>query len=149
MIEYRRISLPNNDFYTLVKDLDKELAVSDGDLHDYYHQYNGLEDIKHVVVAYKDQQAVGCGAIKSYDANTMEVKRMYVNDDHRKCGIGAAILKELEKYALDLDITRLILETGNMQPDAIRLYQRSGYTIIDNYDLYKDMDNSICFQKRL
>ena len=44
----------NIDFQNLVKTLNLELSVVDGELHDFYSQFNGTENLEHVVVAYKD-----------------------------------------------------------------------------------------------
>jgi len=77
------------------------------------------------------------GAIKEYDANTMEVNRMYTKDGQRSKGIASTILSELENWAKELEYHRCILETGFNQPAAIRLYKRTGYQVIPNYDHYK------------
>ena len=74
---------------------------------------------------------------------------MFVNPDYRKRGIAAAVLKELENWAAELNYTYTILETGKKQPEAISLYQKSGYTIIPNYPPYEEMDNSVCMKKTL
>ena len=81
----------NEDFKKLVELLDASLAETDGDEHDFYHQFNGIVHIRYVLVAYLDGVAVGCGAIKKYDDNTMEVKRMYVKTENRGQGIASQI----------------------------------------------------------
>lgn len=139
----------NSDFIALVKHLDEDLAVSDGDEHAFYDQYNKIDAIKHTIVAYIDKTPVGCGAIKEYDPNTMEVKRMFTKDEHRGKGIASTILAELEKWAKELEYHRCILETGLKQPAAIRLYKKIGYEIISNYGQYKGVVNSVCFEKVL
>ena len=77
MITLIRTNSDNPDFRRLVSLLDKELAVRDGDDHAFYAQFNKIDKIKHVVLAYKNNEAIGCGAIKQYDEGVMEVKRMY------------------------------------------------------------------------
>ncbi len=133
----------------LVRLLDKELKVRDGADHDFYHQFNSIQQIKYALVAYDNEVPVGCGAIKVFDAETMEVKRMFVPDAYRGKGIAGEILKSLEVWAAELSCTRCILETGLQQPEAIRLYEKSGYAIIPNYGQYEQVYNSICFEKRL
>ena len=139
----------NPDFIALVKQLDADLAVSDGDEHAFYDQYNKIDTIKHTIVAYIDKVPVGCGAIKEFDANTMEVKRMFTKDDQRSKGIASTLLAELEQWAKELDYHRCILETGLKQPAAIRLYKKKGYEVISNYGQYEGVANSVCFEKIL
>ena len=147
MIKIIRTNSENEDFRELVKLLDKELAERDGDAHPFYAQYNKIDKIKYAVVAYLDNIPVGCGAIKGYSEKTVEVKRMYVLTANRSQGIGAIVLGELEKWAEELNFSELILETGKAQPEAIRLYTKSGYTIIPNYGQYEGIDNSVCMKK--
>jgi len=96
-----------------------------------------------------NENPVGCGAIKHYSDTTMEVKRMYVNPDFRGNRIAAKVLNELENWTIELDYERCILETGLKQPEAISLYERCGYTRIENYDQYKDVEESVCYEKIL
>jgi len=101
------------------------------------------------VLAYEDEVAIGCGAIKEIDADTVEIKRMYTSPEHRGKGVAGQILEELEKWARELGYTNCILETGLRQQSAILLYQRMGYTRIENYSQYAMMENSVCFGKEL
>lgn len=149
MIQLTRTDSKSKDFQELVAKLDKELAVMDGDLHDFYHQYNGIEDIKHAVVLYNDNIAVACGALKKFDEHSAEIKRMYVLESERGKGYASAILRELETWAKTLGYTACILETGNAQNDAVNLYKHKNYTITENYGQYIGVANSICFKKTL
>ena len=142
-----RTDAGNPDFLRLVELLNADLAERDGEDHAFYNQYNGLEEIKNAVVCFKDSQAVGCGAMKLVGPQTMEVKRMYVLPDQRGSGIATAVLKELEQWASDLKMSRLILETGKRQPEAIRLYEKNGYARIENFEPYVGIENSVCFEK--
>ncbi|WP_347373103.1 GNAT family N-acetyltransferase [Aequorivita sp. Q41] len=145
-----RADSTNKDFIELVKHLDADLAIRDGDDHSFYDQFNKIDVIKHVVVAYDDaNNPVGCGAIKQYEATSMEVKRMFVPINKRGKGIAVKVLKELELWAKELGNTRCILETGIKQPEAIALYKKSGYQITPNYGQYTGVENSVCFEKHL
>lgn len=137
------------DFRGLVRLLDIELARRDGDEHAFYAQFNKIDNIKHVVLAYLQDVPVGCGAIKAYSPGVMEVKRMYVAESHRGKGIAGQVLRDLEQWALALGAQKCILETGYQQPEAIALYKKSGYSIIPNYGQYAGVENSICFEKLL
>lgn len=142
-----RTSSDNTDFISLVKLLDADLAVKDGDDHSFYSQFNTIDQIKHVIVAYENNTAIGCGAIKAFDTDAMEVKRMYVAPAARGKGRATAILAELEKWAAELSYQKCVLETGKRQEDAIALYQKNGYRIILNYGQYIGVENSVCFEK--
>jgi putative acetyltransferase len=144
-----RTNSDNPDFQKLVALLDQDLAIRDGAEHAFYAQYNKINLIKHAVVAYQQEVPVGCGAIKSYADQTTEVKRMYVLPEYRGQGIAAKILAELEKWAHELGYAACILETGKKQPEAIRLYQKSGYNQIPNYGQYAGVENSVCMTKSL
>ena len=149
MIRIVRTHAENLDFVRLVGLLDEELAKRDGDEHPFYAQYNTIDTIRHVVLAYSNGGVVGCGAIKPYAPGVMEVKRMFVHPDSRRKGIAALVLRELEEWARELQADRCILETGKKQPEAIGLYTSHGYALIPNYGQYAGMRNSVCFQKDL
>lgn len=149
MITIKRTNSSDLDFINLVIYLDADLKIRDGEDHDFYNQFNSIVNIQQCIVAFENENAVGCGAIKPLDENTMEVKRMYVIPETRGKGIASKILLELENWAKDLNYTRCILETGYKQPEAIALYKRSGYRLIPNYGQYIGIDNSVCFEKQL
>lgn len=149
MIKLVKTTSENPDFKALVKLLDADLAVRDGDEHEFYDQFNKLDQIKHVVLAYEGNQAIGCGAIKHFTSKTMEIKRMYSRPEARGKGIATKVLTELELWAKALGYQRCILETGVKQPEAIGLYNKTGYSSIPNYGQYVGMDSSVCFAKVL
>lgn len=137
----------NADFRALVKLLDAELAIRDGAEHAFYAQFNKINTIRNAVVAYKNERAVGCGAFREYESNVAEIKRMFVKPEERGRGVAGKILTELENWARELDYTECILETGIKQPEAIRLYQKSGYEKIPSYGQYLNVENSVCMRK--
>ncbi|GGE57588.1 N-acetylglutamate synthase-like GNAT family acetyltransferase [Pedobacter psychrotolerans] len=137
------------DFRQLVALLDKDLAIRDGDDHAFYSQFNKIDAIKEVVVAYQNEISIGCGAIKPFSNTAVEIKRMFVHPDYRNQGIAAKMLNVLEGWALELGYTECVLETGKMQPEAIALYQKVGYQITPNYGQYIGVDNSVCMAKLL
>lgn len=149
MIRIVRTDSENRDFQELVRCLDSELRIRDGDEYSFYTQFNRLDQIKHSVLAYENDVPAGCGAIKKFGKDTVEIKRMYVKQELRRKGIAAKILRELENWAIEEKYSFAILETGYNQPEAIRLYQKSGYEIIPNYGQYIGIDNSVCMRKEL
>lgn len=149
MITYTRTDSDNKDFKTLVALLDKDLAIRDGDEHAFYSQFNKIDNLRNVVVCYIDSKPAGCGAFKEYSPGRVEIKRMFVEPEHRGSGLGLSILNELERWAAGLDYAECILETGKKQPEAIRLYQKAGYAIIKNYGQYEGVENSVCMMKNI
>ena len=149
MLTFLRTNSTHQDFISLVRQLDIELATIDGDEHDFYAQYNKIDKINHVVVAYENELPIACGAIKQFSENTMEVKRMYTLAPYRGKGTASGVLVQLEKWAAEMNYSHCILETGIRQPDAIRLYGKNGYLPIPNYGQYAGVENSRCFEKAL
>lgn len=149
MISLKRTNSNNLDFKKLVGLLDAELAIKDGDDHAFYHQFNSIDLIKYALVAYLDNNPIGCGAIKKFDDSRMEIKRMFVIADFRGKGIAGKILSELEQWSIELGFKKCILETGINQQEALALYNKSGFKRIPNYGQYADVKNSFCFEKVL
>ena len=149
MISLLRTDSNNEAFIGLVNLLDQDLAERDGDEHAFYDQFNKVINLRLVVVAYDDNNAISCGAIKEFSPIAMEVKRMYTLPAYRGKGIATLVLGELEKWAADLSYAKCVLETGKKQPEAIMLYQKNGYRIINNYGQYIGIENSVCFEKDL
>jgi len=135
------------DFRALVAALDAELLIRDGDDHAFYAQFNTIESIRHVIIAYLNDTAVACGAIKAYSPNAVEIKRMYTTPDHRGKGLARKILNALEDWAAELQYQKCILETGVNQPEAIAMYNKTGYARIPNYGPYAGVETSLCFEK--
>ena len=149
MITIKRTISADKNFQDLIKVLDAELKIRDGEDHAFYAALNKSEDIKHVLVAYENEEAVGCGSVRFYAPSIMEVKRMFVPLNHRGKGIASAILAALELWCAELDVKKCILETGVNQPEAIALYKKCNYKIIPNFGKYENVETSICFEKEL
>ena len=137
----------NLDFQALITELDAYLKITDGEDHEFYNQFNSLKKINNVVVAFQNEQAIGCGAFRKFDANTVEIKRMYVKVTYRGFGVANTVLSSLEEWASEEGFTKCVLETGNRQIDAIKFYKKSGYRSIPNYGQYAQMEDSNCFEK--
>ncbi len=150
MITLKRSNSEDENFQKLVKQLDADLAIRDGEDHAFYDQFNNIDIIKYALVAFdENNEAVGCGAIKQLEPQAMEVKRMFVPLEQRGKGIAGNLLKELETWAAELGNRKCLLETGIKQPEAIPLYKKSGYKFIDSYGQYVGVQNSVCFEKLL
>lgn len=149
MISIQRRDSGNPDFSKLAKELDADLKIRDGEDHLFYANLNKAAILKYVLVAYKDELPVGCGALREYAPGIIEVKRMYVRPAYRGQGIASQILATLENWCRELGYPKCILETGINQPEAIGLYEKSGYKKIPNYGSYAGAYNSVCFEKEL
>lgn len=149
MIKIVRTNSKNEDFINLVKKLDAYLKITDGEEHSFYNQFNSIEFLDNVVLAYKNNVTLGCGAFKKFDANNVEIKRMYTSVDHRDQGIATKILRELENWAFELGFISCILETGKRQREAVKFYIKYFYNITENYGQYIGVTNSVCFKKKI
>lgn len=149
MITVTRTTSNNPDFEKLVIALDAYLAILDGEDHAFYAQFNKSSALKNAVIAYENDVAVGIGAYKEYDSETVEMKRMYTLPEFRGKGIASKILSELELWAKEENYKSAVLETGFLQTDAISLYKKLGYVITENYGQYIGIENSICMKKSL
>jgi putative acetyltransferase len=96
-----------------------------------------------------DGAAVACGGIARFDDARAELKRMYVVPERRGRGLGRRILVELEDAARRLGYAAVVLETGDRQPEALGLYESSGYERIPCYPPYDSRALSLCLEKRL
>ncbi len=149
MFRLIRTNSDHPDFINLVKDLDAYLKIVDGDDHEFYNQFNNIDVLKHTVIAYVDNQPVGCGAFKAFNNSSVEIKRMYTSPIARNKGIASAILKDLEDWAKELNIKSTLLETGLKQTEAVKFYKKNNYKIIPNFGQYAGVENSVCFLKEL
>jgi GNAT superfamily N-acetyltransferase len=149
MITIKRTNSDDKNFQELVKLLDLELQERDGEEHLFYATLNKTNTLNYVIVAYDQDEPIGCGALRTFSQETMEVKRMFVPLQKRGQGIASTILKALEIWCVELGIKKCVLETGKNQPEAIGLYKKNHYNIIPNFGKYEGVENSVCFEKEL
>lgn len=131
---------------------------------EYSRRYGGDGDISpidlhqfdapggHFVMAYVDDLPAAMGGWRRggpAGESDAEIKRMYVRPAFARRGLARAILAELERTAAAAGITRLVLETGTAQPEAIALYESSGYATIPAFGFYADYDDSVHLAKPL
>ena len=101
------------------------------------------------LVAWLGNEAIGCGAIATLDDSTAEIKRVFVTPRMRRKGLAKLIMWYLEERAAELGYHTISLETGDRQPEAIRLYESLGYRRVPCDGRVSCMDWSVCFEKRL
>lgn len=149
MISIQRTTSDNLDFEKLVFLLDAYLAVLDGEDHAFYAQFNKSNLLKNALICYENEIPVAIGAYKEYDSETVEMKRMFTLPEYRGKGIASRILTKLELWAKEENYRIAILETGFLQVDAIALYKKLGYEIIENFGQYIGIQNSVCMKKNI
>lgn len=147
-VKLTRTNSEDKDFLKLVDKLESYLDSLDSESHNACKEFNRLETVNHVVTAHMNDVVIGCGAIREYNINTVEIKRMFVRDEQRGSGVASHILTELETWAKEQGFEFGLLETGTMMIDAIKFYEKHGYIHIENYDQYDSMSKSICFSKK-
>jgi len=101
------------------------------------------------LVARRDGNAVGCGALVPMDEYCVEVKRMFVANGERGLGIATMILAELERLSREFDYDAMRLETGIKQPESIALYGKAGFYRIPNFPPFENDLSAVCFEKRI
>lgn len=145
----KRTDSSNIDFQNLVKLLDADLAIRNGEDHAFYDQFNKIDMIKNCIVIYIDEKPAACGAFKKFADDTVEIKRMYTHPDFRKRGLATAIVNELEAWAKEIGYEKAVLESSLEQNEALSVYEKSGYQRIPNYGQYIGIDKSVCYEKVL
>lgn len=107
------------------------------------------DDMAVFLIAYKGDEPVACGGLRTLDDASAEIKRMYVTPPSRGTGVATTLLRALEKEARERGFSRLLLETGSLLAAAIRFYEREGYTRIPNFGHYAQEEDSRCFMRVL
>jgi GNAT superfamily N-acetyltransferase len=139
----------NIDFIKLIKLLDDDLNERYGELQKQYNKHNKVDFINDVIIIYKDEVTVACGAFKEHNIEAIELKRIFVAKENRGQGLSKIIVNELEKLGKIKGYKYALLETGIKQFEAINLYKNAGYKIIENYEPYIGNTNSVCMKKDL
>lgn len=144
--------LSSRDARRLIERLDAELAErypDPADNHLALDQAEVAEAHGVFLIARLTGEPVGCGALRRIGPGIGEIKRMYVAPASRGYGVGRRLLSELERYGRRLGLNRLVLETGERQPEAIGLYERAGFARIDRFGPYLHSPASVCLGKDL
>lgn len=149
MLTIRRCTGADADFRALVRVLDEELDERYGAQMAFFGPHNRSDDVQNAVVLSFDDLPAGCGCFKPFSADSVEMKRIFVPQPFRGKKLARAIMTELEVWAREMGFSFAVLETGVLQPEAIRLYEAAGYMRIPNYPPYEDVQESICFRKAL
>ena len=101
------------------------------------------------VVMYDDDVPVGCAGLRRHNDTDVEVKRMFVRRAFRGKGLSRWLLAHIEDVAREMGYQRIIMETGLEQPEAMKLYETSGYHEIPGFGYYADAPENRCYAKKL
>lgn len=152
VLEVRRVEITSDVAGQLIGALNAELDSlypEEGANHFRLDEKETVPGRGAFLVAFWREIPVGCGALRRLEAGTAEIKRMYVDPAARGRGIGRALLEALEAEARILDATRIVLETGDRQVEAMALYRRAGFRRMPTFGEYVDSPLSVCMEKHL
>ncbi|MCM1415744.1 MAG: GNAT family N-acetyltransferase [bacterium] len=150
-IDFIRTDGKNKDFIENCRllDIDLDRRVGKKIKRDKYKKYNQLDEIQEAIVVYKNNKAVGGGAIRKYDEETVELKRVFVHTEYQGQGIGSKLVSLLIEWAEELGYQRMILETGELLAESCAVYRKLGFEVIPNYAPYENMSESLCMAREL
>lgn len=150
-MEFRRTDGKNKDFIEncIFLDMDLDRRVGKEVQRDKYNKYNQLDEIREAIVVYEDNKPIGGGAIRRYNDEDIELKRVFVHPECQGRGIGTKLVSLLVEWATELGYKRIILETGNILSEACAVYKKLGFQVIPNYGPYVNMPESVCMAKDL
>lgn len=150
-MDYVRTDGKNEDFIENCRllDMDLDRRVGKQIKREKYEKFNQLDEIREAIVVYDDGKPVGGGAIRRYDDETVELKRVFVHNEYQGQGIGSRLVSLLIEWAAQLGYRRMILETGELLVESCAVYRKLGFTVIPNYGPYADMPESLCMAKTI
>lgn len=147
----QQVENEDKDFILLCGKLDEYLnqAIGGESKREKYKKFNHLDTMDYVVVAYDEETPAGCGALRKYSEEEIEVKRVFVGEEYRGRHIGDMILENLVHQAKGMGFKRMLLETGEFLQASVHLYSKYGFEKVENYGAYKDMKESLCMALEL
>ena len=156
-LRVERLPISHPDALLLVEEVQQEYVVRYGGRDDTPLRPTEFDDPDGAFyVGYVDDEPAVSGAWRRRtdvdvlgSSSTAEVKRMYVTRAHRGKGLARAMLAHLESTARAAGAEVMVLETGTAQPEAIALYDSSGYTPIPGFGHYRDSPDNRCFARSL
>jgi putative acetyltransferase len=152
MVDIRREELTSDTALALITALNAELRARYPEDGVNYFRLDP-DDVRTghgaFLVAWSADLAMGCGAVRLIDPHTAEIKRMYVRPEMRGRGVARHVLDALEREAKTLGATRLLLETGTRQPEAIALYTKAGFTPTGPFGEYRPSPLNTFMEKPL
>jgi ribosomal protein S18 acetylase RimI-like enzyme len=150
-ITYTWTSVTNSDFqmfYQITEDYYSSL-VGGVSKRKGFVPYNASAQIPDVLIAYDDGKAVGCAGLKRYDDKSTEIKRVWVQPEYRRQHIADKMMQLVEQKAKEQGFARVILQTRPQMTEAVGMYTKRGYKLIENYPPYDKLVGAVCYAKEL
>jgi N-acetylglutamate synthase and related acetyltransferases len=150
-MDFKRTDGKDKDFIENCRllDMDLDRRVGKKIKRDKYKKFNRIDEIQQAIVVYEGNKAVGGGAIRRYNDEDIELKRVFVHAEYQGQGIGSKLVSLLIEWAEELGYQRMILETGELLAESCAVYKKLGFQVIPNYGPYVDMEESLCMAKEL
>ena len=150
-MDFKRTDGKDKDFIENCRllDIDLDRRVGKKIKRDKYKKFNQIDEIQQAIVVYEGNKAVGGGAIRRYNDEDIELKRVFVHAEYQGQGIGSKLVSLLIEWAEELGYQRMILETGELLAESCAVYKKLGFQVIPNYGPYVDMEESLCMAKEL
>lgn len=150
-MDYVRTDGKNEDFIENCRllDMDLDRRVGRQIKREKYQKFNQLDEIREAIVVYDHGRAVGGGAIRRYDDENIELKKVFVHNEYQGQGIGSRLVSLLIEWAAELGYRRMILETGELLAESCAVYKKLGFAVIPNYGPYADMPESLCMAREI
>lgn len=150
-IKFVRCDGQNGDFLENCRLLDADLDRRVGKViqREKYAKFNLTDKISEAIVIYEDGKPVGGGAIRKYDDDTTELKRVFVHPENQGMGLGTKLVQELIKWAKELGFSNMVLETGMLLVESRAVYKKCGFEVIENYGPYVNIPESLCMGLKL
>ncbi len=133
-MDFIRTDGKNKDFIENCRllDIDLDRRVGKEIKRDKYKKYNQLDEIQEAIVVYENNKAIGGGAVRKYDDENIELKRVFVHTEYQGQGIGSKLVSLLIEWAAELGYKRMILETGELLAESCSVYKKMGFEVISN-----------------
>jgi ribosomal protein S18 acetylase RimI-like enzyme len=150
-ITYTWTSVTNSDFqmfYQITEDYYSSL-VGGVSKRKGFVPYNASAQIPDVLIAYDDGKAVGCAGLKRYDDKSTEIKRVWVQPEYRRQHIADKMMQLVEQKTKEQGFARVILQTRPQMTEAVGMYTKRGYKLIENYPPYDKLVGAVCYAKEL
>ena len=130
-------------------DIDLDRRVGKKIKRDKFKKHNLLDEINEAIVVYSDNICVGAGALRKWETDIVELKRIFIQNDSQGKGIGTELVKKLLEWAKELGYSQVLLETAELLPESCHIYKKLGFEIIQNYGPYINIPESLCMWKEL
>ena len=133
---FRRFYIETENYYSQI--------VGGGEKRAGFVPYNLSDTIADVLIAYINGKPVGCAGLKKHSDSDVEIKRVWVEPEARGKKIASRMLNLIEEKARQMNYKRAILQTRPVMTDAVGLYEKRGYSLIENYPPYDRLEGAIC-----